>query len=93
MVLRQKMHEILQKARVDKVELPVLVDSGEVDDDMDADDEDAPDGSQASETVKRSTYFDKYVPTYVGSKIIGLHRKLNPVPHTQILDQNLGMSM
>ena len=41
MVLRQKLHETLQKARVDEVELPVLVDSGEVDDDMDADDEDA----------------------------------------------------
>ena len=50
MVLRQKLHETLQKARVDEVELPLL----DVDN-MDEDDEDNPGESQPSETGTRSS--------------------------------------
>ncbi|KAL7551006.1 hypothetical protein ACHAWF_014212 [Thalassiosira exigua] len=50
MVLRQKLHETLQKARVDEVELP-MPDEG---DEMDEDEEGA-EGTQASETATRSS--------------------------------------
>lgn len=51
MVLRQKLHETLQKARVDEVELPML----EASEEMDEDDEEAVEESQASETATRSS--------------------------------------
>lgn len=55
MVLRQKLHETLQKARVDEVELPALDDSGRPEVDNDDDEDTAPEGSQASEAATRST--------------------------------------
>ena len=50
MVLRQKLHETLQKAKVDEVDLPML----DVDD-MDEDDDTAIEDSQASGSTKRSS--------------------------------------
>ena len=50
MVLRQKLHETLQKAKVDEVDLPML----DVDD-MDEDEDTAIEDSQASGSTKRSS--------------------------------------
>ena len=50
MVLRQKLHETLQKAKVDEVDLPML----DVDD-IDEDEDTAIEDSQASRSTKQSS--------------------------------------
>ena len=50
MVLRQKLHETLQKAKVDEVDLPML----DVDD-MDEDEDTAIEDSQRSRSTKQSS--------------------------------------
>ncbi|KAL9184441.1 hypothetical protein ACHAXT_002527 [Thalassiosira profunda] len=52
MVLRQKLHETLQKARVDEVELPMLDEGDEMDED---DDEEAEDSQMTGSTTQRSS--------------------------------------